>query len=64
MSTHGNCSVHQFRDSMIDVRSIGRVVVQTCNNCLSVLVVQRRDVDEEPTKTVVEMKDSAYSYVK
>lgn len=62
--THGNCPKHEFRDIADVVRSIGRVTVQLCNNCLSVVVLQKRDIDVESTQTRVEMKDSAYPYVR
>lgn len=62
--SHGNCSEHQFRESFVTLRSIGRVMLEVCNNCLSVVVTQKRDVDHAGTKTVVELKDSAYEYVR
>lgn len=61
---HGDCKEHRYRPYVNSSRSIGRVTVEVCNNCLSVMVVQKRDTDSEPTRTEVEMKDSAYSYIK
>ena len=61
--THGNCSEHQFRTCFETVRSIGKVSVEICNNCLSVVVVQKRDVDKLESRTTVELNDSAYPYV-
>jgi hypothetical protein len=63
MKTHGNCTTHQFRVLVESRRSIGRVIVESCNNCLSVVVTQERDTDSEGTETIVEMRDSAYPYV-
>jgi hypothetical protein len=62
---HGHCTEHQYRRPQLYIsRSIGRVEIELCNNCLSVVVVQKRDTDDVPTKTPVEMQDSAYRYVK
>lgn len=62
---HGNCSEHQYRPVTEVMRSIGKVTVELCNNCLSVIVTQRCDGAETVTKvTEIIMEDSAYSYVK
>lgn len=60
---HGNCPKHEFRVVFCTSRSIGRVTLEMCNNCLSAVVVQRRDTDELESRTTVELKDSAYPYV-
>lgn len=66
MARHGNCSEHAFRPSAEILRSIGKITIEVCNNCLSVVVIQRRDDIDGPftVKTPVEMKDSAYEYIK
>lgn len=66
MKIHGNCAEHIFRTIVEVVRSIGRVEVELCNNCLSVQVVQKRSSAtgyEDPATTTVQMDDSAYRYV-
>jgi hypothetical protein len=59
---HGNCIKHQYRELTTVVRSIGRVTIESCNNCLSVVVIQKRDTDIENTRTYVTMPDSAYRW--
>lgn len=61
--THGNCPEHQFRAIVENVRSIGKVTIEQCNNCLSVVVIQKRDTDKLESRTTVELKDSAYPQV-
>jgi hypothetical protein len=67
MKVHGDCSEHRFSTIIEQIRSIGKVSIGQCNNCLSVVVVQKKSNHtgyDDPITTVVEMKDSAYSYVK
>ncbi len=47
-------------------RSIGRVSLMRCNNCLTVKVIQQRVgyTIQEPIETLVELKNSAYPYMK
>jgi len=58
--SHGDCCIHAFRTHMDVHRSIGTITIETCNNCLSVVVIQKRDTDKRPTVTSVEMRNSAY----
>jgi hypothetical protein len=64
---HGNCIEHAWPhlSSIESVRSIGKTKIFACNNCLAIKVIQQKSGwnTYEPVETIVEYKDSAYSYV-
>jgi len=59
---HGPCPGHRFSRESVCTRSIGRVEVWQCTNCLTVKLVQQKvgHTIEEPIETIVELADSAY----
>jgi len=59
---HVACPGHRFSKESVISRSIGRVEIWQCLNCLTVKVVQQKvgHTIEDPIETIVELADSAY----
>ena len=59
---HGTCLGHRFFKQGSATRSIGKVELWLCTDCLTVKVVQQKvgHTIEKAIETIVELADSAY----